>query len=137
MFFPSRVKYRKEQKRVKKGVDRSGTYLAFGNYGLKAMEPKWINSKQIEACRRVIIRFLKKGGKLWVRIFPNKPVTRKGNEVPMGGGKGTVDHYVFQVRPNRILFELDGIPEDQAREAFRIAASKLPIKTKFVKKEEL
>lgn len=137
MFFPSRVKYRKSQKRPQKGVDRSGTYLAFGSYGLKAMEARWITSKQLETCRRVIIRFLKKGGKLWIRIFPNKPVTKKGNEVPMGGGKGSVDHYVFPVRPNRILFEVDGISEQEAREALRIAASKLPIKTKFVKREEI
>lgn len=109
-----------------------GTELCFGSFGLKAQEPKWLTARQIEAARRVILRYLKKGGKFWVRIFPDKPVTKKGTEVPMGGGKGSVDHYVFPVKPGRILFELEGIKEEVAKEAFERAAAKLPIKTKFI-----
>lgn len=94
----------------------------------------WITSRQLEAARRAILRFFKKGGRLWIRIFPDKPITSKGSEVPMGGGKGGVDHYVFPIRPGRIIFEIDGITEDQAKEALRIAGNKLPVKTKFIKK---
>lgn len=115
------------------GIDYRGTTLAFGSFGLKSLELKWVKARQIEAARRSIIRYLKKGGKLWVRIFPDKPVTKKGTEVPMGGGKGTVDHYVFAVKPGRMLFELEGVKEDVAREAFRVAGDKLPVKTKFIK----
>ncbi|MBU4204586.1 50S ribosomal protein L16 [Patescibacteria group bacterium] len=110
------------------------TELNFGSFGLKSMDTKWITARQIEAARRVIIRYLKKGGKLWIRIFPDKPVTFKGNEVPMGGGKGGVDHYVYPIKPGRIIFELDGVKEEIAREAFKMAGGKLPIKTKFIKK---
>jgi len=101
---------------------------------LKAMETKYISSRQIEASRRAIIRYLRKGGKLWIRIFPDKPITSKGVEVPMGGGKGTVEYYVFPIRPGRIIFELAGIDEEVAKEAFSKAADKLPIKTKFIKR---
>ncbi len=132
MLLPKKVKHRKWRKGRSKGNETRGQELAFGNYGLKAMETKWINSRQIEAARRTIIRYIKKGGKLWIRIFPAKPVTRKGTEVPMGGGKGAVDHYVFPVKPGRVLFELDGIDEEKAREAFKGAAAKLPIRTKFI-----
>lgn len=131
---PKKTKHRKWHKGVSKGVDQRSNTIAFGSYGLKSMGTKWITSRQIEASRRAIIRYLRKGGKLWIRIFPNKPVTRKGTEVPMGGGKGSVEFYVFPVRPGRIIFELEGIPEDQAREAFRKATDKLPIKTKFIKR---
>ena len=113
-------------------MDFRGTELAFGSFGLKAQEAKWVTARQIEAARRSVIRYLKKGGKLWVRIFTDKPVTQKGTEVPMGGGKGNVDHYVFPVKPGRIIFELEGIKEDIAREAFEKAGKKIPLKTKFI-----
>jgi len=96
------------------------------------METHWIAARQIEAARRAILRYLKKGGKVWIRIFPDKPITKKGTEVPMGGGKGSVDHYAFSIKPGRIIFELDGLKEDVAREAFKKAGDKLPIKTKFI-----
>lgn len=115
-------------------LESRGTGLAFGSFGLKCLEEKWISARQLEAARRAIIRYLKRGGKMWVRVFPNKPVTRKGTEVPMGGGKGSVDHYVFPVRPGRILFEIEGIGEEMAKEAFADASAKLPIQTKFIKK---
>jgi len=131
---PKKVKHRKWRKGRSKGIETRGTELAFGTFGLKSLETKWITARQIEAARRAVIRYLKKGGKLWVRIFPDKPVTKKGTEVPMGGGKGGVDHYVFPIKPGRILFELEGLKEEQAREAFEKAADKLPIKTKFIKR---
>jgi large subunit ribosomal protein L16 len=134
MLFPKKVKHRKWQKGRSKGVETRGTELSFGSYGLKSLGRKWITSRQLEAARRVIIRYLRKGGKLWIRIFPQKPVTKKGTEVPMGGGKGSVDRYVFPVKPGRIIFELEGIKEEQAKEAFRKASDKLPVKTKFVKR---
>jgi len=134
LLVPKKVKHRKWRKGRSKGIESRGTELAFGSYGLKSMGTKWISSRQIEAARRAILRYLKKGGKLWIRIFPQKPVTRKGNEVPMGGGKGSVEFYVFPVKPGRILFELEGIKEEVAKEAFRKAAAKLPVKTKFVKR---
>jgi len=123
------------QKGRSKGVETRGTTLAFGSFGLKSMDTKWIAARQIEAARRAIIRYLKKGGKLWIRIFPDKPVTSKGTEVPMGGGKGSVSHYVFPVKPGRIIFELAGVDEETAKEAFKKASAKLPIKTKFVKRQ--
>ena len=132
MLFPKKVKHRKWPRGKPKGIETRGNELAFGSFGLKCLKTKWITARQIEAARRVIIRYLKKGGKLWIRIFPDKPVTKKGTEVPMGGGKGSVDHYVFSVKPGRIIFELEGIKEEQAREAFQKAAIKLPIKTKFI-----
>lgn len=134
MLYPKKIKHRKWRKGRSKGIESRGTELAFGSYGLKSLEAKWISARQIEAARRAIIRYLRKGGKLWIRIFPQKPVTRKGTEVPMGGGKGSVEFYVFPVKPGRIIFELEGIKEEQAREAFRKAADKLPIKTKFIKR---
>lgn len=134
LLIPKKVKHRKWFKGRSKGIETRGTEIAFGSYGMKSLETCWITSRQIEAARRVIIRYLRKGGKLWIRVFPDKPVTNKGVEVPMGGGKGSVDHYVYPIRPGRIVFELEGIPENSAREAFRKAADKLPIKTKFVKR---
>lgn len=131
---PKKVKHRKWFKGVSKGIENRATELNFGSFGLKSLGTKWITSRQLEASRRVIIRYLKKGGKLWIRIFPDKPVTFKGNEVPMGGGKGGVDHYVFAIRPGRIIFELDGVKEEVAKEAFKMASAKLPILTKFIKK---
>lgn len=135
ILMPKKVKHRKWQKGRTKGVESRATDLSFGKYGLKALEAKWITARQIEAARRAVIRYLKKGGKLWIRIFPDKPVTKKGTEVPMGGGKGSVDHYVFPIKPGRIIFEVDGLKEELAKEAFKKAGAKLPIKTKFVKKE--
>jgi len=132
ILMPKKVKHRKWRKGRSKGIETRGTELAFGTFGLKSLETKWITARQIEAARRAVIRYLKKGGKLWVRIFPDKPVTKKGTEVPMGGGKGGVDHYVFPIKPGRIIFELEGLKEEQAREAFGKATDKLPIKTKFI-----
>lgn len=134
ILMPKKVKHRKWRKGRTRGVASRGTEISFGSFGLKSLETRWITARQIEAARRTIMRYLKKGGKLWVRIFPYKPVTRKGTEVPMGGGKGSVDHYVFPIRPGRILFELEGIKEDMAKEAFKKAGDKLPIKTKFIKR---
>ena len=130
---PKKVKHRKWKKGVSQGIEKRATELAFGSFGLKSLETCWISARQIEAARRAIIRYFKKGGKLWIRIFPDKPVTRKGTEVPMGGGKGGVSHYVFPIRPGRIIFEIDGIKEELAEEALGRAADKLPIKTKFIK----
>jgi large subunit ribosomal protein L16 len=134
LLMPKKAKYRKQQKGRAKRIESRAVSLAFGSFGLKAMEAKWLSARQLEASRRAIIRYLKKGGKLWIRVFPDKPVTTKGVEVPMGGGKGSVDHYAAVVKPGRIIFEVDGIDEKTAREAFEKAAAKLPILTKFVKK---
>lgn len=112
-----------------RGIESRGTELAFGSFGLKALEPRWITARQIEAARKAMTRFFKKGGKLWIRIFPDKPITRRPPEVTMGGGKGAVDHYVVPVRPGRVLFEVDGVSPEIAEEALRRGASKLPIKT--------
>lgn len=131
---PSKTKYRKAQRGRMRGVETRATKLCFGSFGLKSLESKWITEKQIEAARKVILRYLKKGGRFWLRIFPDKPVTSKGVEFSMGGGKGDVSHYVAPVKSGRILFEIEGIKEEEAREAFRKVASKLPVKTKFVKK---
>ncbi|MCD6148828.1 50S ribosomal protein L16 [bacterium] len=132
MLFPKKVKYRKWQKGRSKGIESRGTELNFGSFGIKSLETKWISSRQIEAARRVILRYLRKGGKFWIRIFPQKPITRKGVEVPMGGGKGSVEFYAFPVKPGRVIFELDGVSEKTAREALKMASDKLPIKTKFI-----
>lgn len=134
MLQPKKMKYAKWQKGRSKGLARRGTELAFGSFGLKSMGTKWITARQIEAARLAIIRSLKKKGKLWFRIFPYKPITSKGAEAPMGAGKGKVDHYVFPIRPGRIIFELDGVDEEKARDSLRKAAAKLPIKTKFIKR---
>ena len=138
MLAPKKLKHRKHQKgrRTERLFESRGTNIDFGTFGLKATSEKWVTSNQIEACRRVIIRYLRKGGKMWIRIFPDKVVTKKGQEVPMGGGKGSLDHYVFPVKPGRILFELSGVAEETAREAMRLASHKLPVKTKFVSKRD-
>jgi len=135
ILLPKKVKHRKWQKGRSRGIERRSTEICFGSYGLKSLGTRWITSRQIEAARRAIIRYLKKGGKLWIRIFPDKPVTQKGTEMPMGGGKGSVSHYVFPIRPGRIMFELEGIKEEEAKEAFRRAGDKLPVKAKFIKKD--
>ncbi|MBM3250767.1 MAG: 50S ribosomal protein L16 [Candidatus Nealsonbacteria bacterium] len=134
MLMPKKVKHRKWRKGRSRGIENRSTELAFGSFGLKSMGTKWISARQIEASRRTIIRYLRKGGKLWIRVFPDKPITKKGTEVPMGGGKGGVEYYVFPLRPGRIIFEIEGIPEKEAREAFKKAADKLPVKVKFVKR---
>lgn len=134
ILMPKKVKHRKWQKGRSKGKSFRGGEIVFGSYALVSMNTHWITARQIEAARRAILRYLKKGGKLWIRIFPDKPVTKKGTEVPMGGGKGSVDHYVFPIKPGRIIFELDGLKEEVARDAFAKAGDKLPIKTKFIKR---
>ena len=137
LLMPKKVKHRKWHRGKTKGVETRASDLNFGSFGLKSMGMKWITARQIESARRHIIRYMKKGGKLWIRIFPDKPVTSKGEEVPLGGGKGSVDHYVYPIRPGRIIFEIDGLTEEIAREALKGAGIKLPIKTKFVKKEHI
>lgn len=134
MLQPKKVKHRKWQKGVARGVETRGTNLAFGAYGLKSLEARWITARQIEAARRAITRYIERGGKVWIRVFPDKPITKKPPEVTLGGGKGSVDHYVAAVRPGRILFEMDGVAENVAKEALRLASHKLPVKTAFVKK---
>ncbi|MDP3710404.1 MAG: 50S ribosomal protein L16 [bacterium] len=135
MLQPKKVKHRKWQKGSSKGFETRGTELAFGAYGLKALEPRWINARQIEAARRAITNYIQRGGKVWIRIFPDKPVTKKPPEVTLGGGKGSVDHYVVSIKPGRILFEMDGVTEDIAQQALRLAAHKLPVKTVFIKRK--
>ena len=137
MLQPKKVKHRKWQKGSSKGIETRGTELAFGAYGIKSLETRWINARQIEAARRAMTHYIQRGGKVWIRIFPDKPVTKKPPEVTLGGGKGSVDHYVVSVKPGRILFEMDGISEEVAREALRLAAHKLPVKTVFVKRQNL
>ncbi len=134
ILMPKKIKHRKWRQGKSRGRATRGTEVSFGSFGLMGMESCWISSRQIEAARRIILRYLKKGGKLWIRVFPDKPVTRKGTEVPMGGGKGSVDHYVFPIKPGRIIFELEGLKEEVVREAFKKSADKLPLKTKFIKK---
>lgn len=133
---PKKQKHRKCHKgrHRKKGVSTRGTTLAFGEYGLKSLEHRWITGRQIESVRRTLTRAFKKKGRIWIRIFPDKPVTAKGAEVPMGKGKGAVDHFVAVVRPGMILFEMTGVSEDVAKESFKSAAHKLPIKTRFIVK---
>lgn len=135
MLLPKRVKHRKQFRGRMKGETKGGDYVAFGDYGLVALEPAWIKSNQIEACRITMSRYFKRGGKIYIRIFPDKPVTKKPQEVRMGKGKGAVEYWVAVVKPGRILFEVANVTEEQAREAFRLAGHKLPIKTKLVKRE--
>ena len=136
MLMPKRVKYRKQMRGRMKGKASRGANVAFGDYGLQALEPCWMTSRQIEASRRAIVRYIRRGGKVWIRVFPDKPVTAKAAETRMGSGKGAVDHWVAVIKPGRILFEMAGVPEDQAREALRLAAHKLPIKTQFVRRAD-
>ncbi len=135
MLLPKRVKYRKQMRGRMKGEAKGGDYVAFGDYGLVALEPAWIKSNQIEACRVTMSRHFRRGGKIYVRIFPDKPVTKKPLEVRMGKGKGAVEYWVSVVKPGRVLFEVANVTEEQAKEAFRLAGHKLPIKTKMVKRE--
>ena len=134
MLIPKKVKHRKWHKGRSRTrtVETRGLGLAFGSFGIQALESVWLNSRQIEAARKSITHFTKRGGKVWIRVFPDKPVTKMPPEVTLGGGKGNVDHYVFPVKPGRMLFEIDGVKEDVAREAFRRAGHKLPVKTRVV-----
>ncbi len=132
MLQPKKTKYRKQQKGRNNGIAHRGSKIAFGSFGLKTLEGAWITSRQIEAARIAMTRYMKREGKVWIRIFPDKPVTKKPAEVRMGKGKGALSHYVAVIRPGRIMFELDGVPQSVAEEALRLAAQKLPIPTKFV-----
>jgi large subunit ribosomal protein L16 len=134
MLMPKKTKYRKSHKGKRGGKASRLNKVSFGSFGLKSLDAYWINSRHIEAARKVITRYIKKGGKVWIRIFPAKPVTVKGGEIPMGKGKGSVDHYVAVVKPGMILFEMEGVDEKTAKEAMEMAAYKLPIKCKFVAK---
>jgi len=136
MLMPKRAKWRKQSRGRMKGLDRRGAEISFGEFGLQALEPGWVTARQIEAARRSLVRFMKRRGKVWIRIFPDKPVTQKPAETRMGKGKGAVDHYVAVVRPGRVLFELSGLPLDHAREALRLASHKLAIKTRFIERFE-
>ena len=133
---PSRQKYRKQHRGRMRGAAQRGSTVAFGDFGLQALEPCWMTSRQIEAARIAMTRYIKRGGKVWIRIFPDKPVTSKPAETRMGSGKGAPDHWVAVIKPGRMLFEIGGIREDIAKEAMRLAAQKLPIQTKFIAKGE-
>ena len=136
MLMPKRTKWRKQMRGRRKGIASRGTTIEFGDYGLQALEPVWVTSRQIEAARRVLVRYMKRRGKVWIRIFPDKPVTKRAAESRMGKGKGAVDHWVAVVKPGRSMFEISGLNAEAAREAMRRATHKLPLKTKFVQKQE-
>ncbi len=136
MLMPKKVKYRKMQKGRMAGKAWTGSEVAFGDYGLKALECGHLTDRQIEASRIAITRFIKRNGRIWIRVFPDKPITKKPQETRMGKGKGALDHWVMVIKPGRILFEMEGVPESEAREALRLASHKLGIKTKFVKRFE-
>lgn len=135
MLIPKKVKYRKPHRPQAKGISVAGSRLAFGAFGLKALENGWLNSRQIEAARRAATRYVQRGGKMWIRVFPDRAVTNHGNENTMGGGKGAPDYFVFAVKKGRMLFEMDGITQAQAREAMRLASHKLPVKTRFLTRD--
>ena len=137
MLQPKRTKFRKQQKGRNRGLAQVGNRVSFGEYGLKATTRGFVTARQIEAARRAITRYVKRGGKLWIRVFPDKPVTKKPVEVRMGKGKGNVEYWVAPIQPGRVLYEIQGVSEDQAREAFRLAAAKLAVKTTFVKRSVL
>ena len=134
MLMPKRVKYRKQQRGRMKGLSQRGSTVSFGEFGLQALEPIWLTSRQIESARRTMVRYIKRRGKVWIRVFPDKPFTKRAAETRMGNGKGGVEYWVAVVRPGRILFEMGGISEEEAKEALRLAAYKLPIKTKIVRR---
>jgi large subunit ribosomal protein L16 len=137
MLFPKRVKYRKQQRGRMTGKAYRGSDIEYGDFALQAVEPGWITARQIEAARRALVRYMHRRGKVYIRIFPDKPVTKRAAESRMGKGKGAVDFWVSVVKPGRVMFELSGLSEEGAREAMRLAAHKLPIKTKFMKRQEL
>ncbi|MCX6763818.1 MAG: 50S ribosomal protein L16 [Candidatus Moranbacteria bacterium] len=133
MLMPKKVKHRKHHRGGKiRGLASRGSELSFGSFGLKAVESNLVSARQIEAARRAMTRYIQRGGKIWIRIFPDKPMTKKGDETPMGKGKGSVDHFVAVVRPGRVLFEMDGVKESAAKEAMKLASHKLNVKTKFI-----
>jgi large subunit ribosomal protein L16 len=136
MLLPRRVKHRKVMRGRMSGQAKGGHYVAFGDYGLATLEPAWITSRQIEAARRAMTRSVKRGGKIWIRIFPDKPVTKKPAETRMGKGKGNPEGWVAVVKPGRVMFEIEGISEDLAKKALALAQAKLPVRTRFVKREE-
>ncbi len=137
MLMPKRVKWRKQMRGRMTGHETRGVEMSFGEYGLQALEPCWLTQRQIEAARRALVRYMKRRGKVWVRIFPDKPVTQRAAESRMGKGKGAVDHWVAVIKPGRIIFEVAGLPEEVAKEAIRLASHKLPIKTKMVVADEI
>lgn len=137
MLMPKRVKYRKAHRGRMKGLATRGAEVSFGDYGLQALEPCWMSSRQIEAARRAIVRFIRRGGQVWIRIFPDHPATAKAAETRMGSGKGNVDHWVAVIKPGRVLFEIGGVNEEAARSAMRLAGHKLPIRTQFVARHDL
>ncbi|MDO5018674.1 MAG: 50S ribosomal protein L16 [Lagierella massiliensis] len=137
MLMPKRVKHRKVHRGRMTGKAHKGNNLAYGDFGLQALEPCWMTANQIEAARRAMTRYIKRGGNIWIKVFPDKPVTEKPAEVRMGSGKGNPEYWVAVVKPGRILFEMSGVPESVAREAMRLAAHKLPIKTKFVARDNM
>ena len=136
MLMPKKVKYRKQQRGRMRGLAWRGSTVSFGDFGLMSLEPCWLTDRQIEAARVALTRGIKRGGKVWIRVFPDKPVTKKPQETRMGKGKGAPDHWVAVVKPGRILYEIEGVSEEMAREAMRLAAQKLPIKCKFVSRTE-
>jgi large subunit ribosomal protein L16 len=136
MLMPKKVKYRKQQRGRMKGKAWTGSQVSFGDFGLKALEPGWVTDRQIEAGRIAITRFIKRNGRIWIRMFPDKPVTKKPQETRMGKGKGAPEFWVAVIKPGRILYEMEGVTEAEARQALRLAAHKLPIKTRFVKRFE-
>lgn len=136
MMTPRKVKHRKWHRGRVRGKATDKLHVSFGSFGLKSLEARWVTARQIESARRAMTRFIARGGKIWIRIFPDKPVTFKGNEIRMGGGKGAVDHYVAVVKAGTMLFEMDGVKEDVARQAMKLAAYKLPVKTRFVIREK-
>jgi large subunit ribosomal protein L16 len=137
MLLPKRVKFRRQHRGKMRGNAKGGTEVTFGEFGLQAMEASWVTNRQIEAARRAMTRYMKRGGKVWIKIFPHKPFTAKPLEVRMGSGKGSPEGWVAVVKPGKIMFELAGVSEEVAREALRLAAHKLPVKCKFVKREEI
>jgi len=136
MLQPKRMIYRKTHRGRMKGRATRGERVSFGEYGLQSLECFWVTARQLEAARRAVVRYVRRGGKVWIRVFPDKPVTKKPAETRMGGGKGAVDHFVCVIKPGRVLFEIAGVTEEAAREAFRLAANKLPIRTQFVSRED-
>ena len=136
MLMPKKMKYRKQQRNPQTGKSTRGFELAFGKFGIKALTAGWVSAREIEAARRAMTRYIKRGGEVWIRIYPDKPVTATSAETPMGSGKGAVDHFVAVVKPGRILFEMDGVPAKTAQEAMRLAQYKLSVRTRFVSKEE-
>ena len=137
MLMPKRVKYRRQHRGRMKGKAQKGNQLAYGEYGLQALEATWMTANQIEAARRAMTRYIKRGGQIWINVFPDKPVSKKPAEVRMGSGKGAPEYWVAVIKPGRVLFEMSGVSEEVAREAMRLAAQKLPVKTKFIKRLEV